>query len=114
MHGFKIKYIINNQEYWLYKICYNQQPLAREPIGYIYRCASTTIATLHLEKKHRINQHGFMPTNLPTNTSRKIDSFDSLIRERNTAISQFDLATFKALLVRLFTVEQLVLVKVES
>jgi hypothetical protein len=68
MHGFKIKYIINNQEYWLYKICYNQQPLAREPIGYIYRCASTTIATLHLEKKHRINQHGFMPTNSPTNT----------------------------------------------
>ena len=55
-----------------------------------------------------------MPANSPTNTQRTIDSFDSLIRERNTAISQFDLATFKALLVRLFTVEQLALVKVES
>jgi hypothetical protein len=114
MHSFKIKYIANNQEYWLCKICYNQRPLAREPIGHIYRCASTTTATLHLKKKHRINQHGFMPANSPTNTQQTIDSFDSLIRERNTAISQFDLATFKALLIRLFTVEQLALVKVES
>jgi hypothetical protein len=114
MHGFKIKYIANNQEYWLCKICYNQRPLAQEPIGHIYRYASTTTATLHLEKKHWINQHSFMPANSPINIQRIIDSFDSLIRERNTAISQFDLATFKALLVRLFTVEQLALVKVES
>jgi hypothetical protein len=55
-----------------------------------------------------------MPIESYVNTQRTIDSFDSLIRERNSAIAEFDLAVFKSLLVRLFIVEQLALVKVES
>jgi hypothetical protein len=101
-------------EYWLCKICHKQQPHAREPIGYIYRCDSTTTAIGHVEKKHRINQHGLMPTVTPSNTQRTIDSFDSLIIDRNTAIAECDLAVFKWMLVRLLTVEQLPLAKVES
>jgi hypothetical protein len=114
MHGYKVKDIVTNQEYWLCKLCHNRRPHAREPTGHIYRCASTTTATLHLEKKHRIGQYGEIPVKSPITTQRTIDSFDSLLRERNTAIAEFDLAYFKALLVRLFTVEQLALVKVES
>ena len=67
-----------------------------------------------MEKKHRINHYGSMPTDSPINTQRTIDSFDSLIRERNSAIAEFDLAVFKSRLVRLFTVEQLALARVES
>jgi hypothetical protein len=63
----------------------------------------------HMEKKHRINQYGSMPIQSHVNTQRTIDSFDSLIRERNSAIAELDLAVFKSLLVRLFTVEQLAL-----
>jgi hypothetical protein len=37
-----------------------------------------------------------------------------MIIDRNTAIAKFDLAVFKSMLVRLFTVEQLALAKVES
>jgi hypothetical protein len=55
-----------------------------------------------------------MPVESYVNTQRTIDSFDSLIRERNLAIAEFDLAVFKSLLVRLFIVEQLALAKVES
>ena len=55
-----------------------------------------------------------MPIELPRNAQRTIDSFNSLIRERNDAILEFDLAVFKAMLVRLFTVEALPLIKVES
>jgi hypothetical protein len=55
-----------------------------------------------------------MPIDLPTTTQRTIDSFDSLIAERNNAISKFNLASFKAMLVRLFIVEGLVLTKVEA
>jgi hypothetical protein len=114
MHGYKIKDIVSSQEYWLCKLCHNQRPHAREPTGHIYRCASTTTAMQHLEKKHRIGQYSQLPIESPTTTQRTIDSFDSLLRKRNTAIAEFDLAYFKALLVRLFTVEQLVLAKVES
>ena len=52
--------------------------------------------------------------NSPVNTQRTIDSYSSLLQERNAAISDFDFSTFKALLVRLFTIEQLPYVKVES
>jgi hypothetical protein len=55
-----------------------------------------------------------MPIESHINIQRTIDSFDSLIRERNSAIAEFDLAIFKSLLVGLFTVEQLALAKVES
>lgn len=55
-----------------------------------------------------------MPIELPRNAQRTIDSFNSLIRERNDAILEFDLAVFKAMLVRLFIVEALPLIKVES
>jgi hypothetical protein len=68
----------------------------------------------HLEKKHRIGQYSQLPVESPTTTQRTIDSFDSLLRKRNTAIAEFDLAYFKALLMRLFTIEQLALAKVES
>jgi hypothetical protein len=114
LYSYKIKDIRTNLEYWLYKICHKQQLYAREPTGYIYRCDSTTTAIGHIEKKHRINQYSSMPIESHINTQRTIDSFDSLIRERNSAIAEFDLAVFKSLLVRLFTVEQLALAKVES
>ena len=67
-----------------------------------------------MEQKHRINQNSEMPIDSPRNTQQTIDSFDSLIIDRNMAISEFDLAVFKSILVRLFTVEQLALAKVES
>jgi hypothetical protein len=114
LHGYKIKDIRTNLEYWLCKICHKRQPYAREPIGHMYRCDSTTTAIGHMEKKHRINQYGLMPTESPRSTQRTIDSFNSLIIDRNTAIAEFDLATFKSMLVRLFTVKQLALVKVDS
>jgi hypothetical protein len=114
LHGFKIKDMRTDLEYWLCKICHKQQPFAREPTGHLYRCDSTTTAIKHMEQKHRINQHGAIPTISPRNTQRTIDSFDSLIIDRNTAIAEFDLAVFKSMLVRLFTVEQLALAKVES
>jgi hypothetical protein len=68
LHGFKIKDIRTNLEYWLYKIYYKQQPYAREPIGHIYRYNSTTTTISHMEKKHWINQHSSMPTDPPVNT----------------------------------------------
>ena len=68
----------------------------------------------HLSKKHQLNEHGPITVISPRTTQRTLDSFDSLIRERNDAISEFHLQTFKAMLVRLFTVEQLALAKVES
>jgi hypothetical protein len=75
--------------------------------------SSTTTVIGHMEKKHKINQHGPMPTVSLRNTQRTIDSFDSLIIERNEAITEFYLSTFKVILVRLFTVEQLAITKVE-
>ena len=105
---------MNDQEYWLCKICHNERPNPREPSGHIYRCTSTSAAIEHLERKHRINSNGIMPIELPRNAQRTIDSFNSLIRERNDAILEFDLAVFKAMLVRLFAVEALPLIKVES
>ena len=55
-----------------------------------------------------------MPIESPRNAQHTIDSFNSLIRERNDSILEFDLAVFKAMLVRLFTIEALPLIKVES
>ena len=35
LHGYKIKDMRTNLEYWLCKICHKQQPYAREPTGHI-------------------------------------------------------------------------------
>jgi hypothetical protein len=48
------------------------------------------------------------------NSQRTIDSYSELLAERNATITSFSMATFKALLVRLFTSEQLPFHKVES
>lgn len=114
LHGIKIKDIATDLEYWLCRICHNQRPYAPNPKGHVYRSDSTSTAIRHMEKKHRIDEHGSIAQDSPTNTQRTIDSFNSLIVERNHAIRDFDLATFKALLVRLFTIEQLPLAKVDS
>jgi hypothetical protein len=75
--------------------------------------SSTTTVIGYIEKKHKINQNGPMPTVSLRNTQRTIESFDSLIIQRNEAITEFYLSTFKVILVRLFTVEQLAIAKVE-
>jgi hypothetical protein len=88
--------------------------LPAEPSGHIYRSTSTSQAITHLKTKHLINQYGAITVDPQRTTQRTIDSYNSLLAERNRAITTFDLATFKAMLVRLFTTEQLSFNKVES
>jgi hypothetical protein len=114
LYGKRIKKVSNGREYWLCNICHKQRPLAVEPSGHIYRSTSTTQAIAHLEVKHHINQNGLITAEPVRNSQRTIDSYSELLAERNATITSFSIATFKALLVRLFTSEQLPFHKVES
>jgi hypothetical protein len=114
IYGTRVKKLSSNHDYWLCRICHLKQPLPQYPSGHIYRCSSTSQAIDHLKDKHSIDENGQIRVKPQRSTQRTIDTYGSLLAARNEAITAFNLAYFKALLVRLFTTEQLAFMKVES
>lgn len=113
-YGHKIRKESDNKDYWLCRICHKTRPLPHTPNGHIYHSISTTAAIGHLRDKHWIGSNGRITIQPQRITQRTIRGFDALVDERNAMISAFDLSTFKALLIQLFTTEQLSFAKIES
>lgn len=114
LYGTRIRQETTNKEYWLCHICHNQRPLPQRPNNHIYRCASTTTSIGHLHDRHRITENGQIPIESQRITQPSIRAYSDLLQERNDKISAFSMATFKALLIKLFTMEHLSFIKVDS
>lgn len=110
-HGWRIRKQTDNHDYWLCKYCHYRHPQPRRPDGHIYRAQATSAAGYHLEIHHGLNQDG----PLPVKQAQIAPAIQRAWQSSSAGIApEFDLSTFKALLLRLFTIEQLPFAKVES
>jgi hypothetical protein len=103
--GWRIHNRTDGKDYWLYRLCHTASSRRVTPTGHIYLATSTTTSAAHLRDRHRQGEDG--PITLPRDSQTRLDFNQS-------RSSEFDFTSFKALLVRYFTIEQIPFAKVEA
>ena len=108
-HGWRMAEINTGTEYWACRHCHYSAKQPRNPM--LLKTNATSLVITHLRVKHRLNanSHVASPPPRPSNQS-SLDGFTTSSIEAPA----FNLSTFKALLLRLVTTEQLPFKKLES
>lgn len=114
-YGWRLYRPKDSHEYWICRLCHIGSHKPPNPATFTYSTTATSGAASHLEKVHRVGPHGAItvPENQQLNRSRDQGSIHSYYTTSSESTS-FDREVFKGLLVRLFTTEQMALLKVES
>jgi hypothetical protein len=114
-HGWRLHYQKDGNEYWICKLCQTASRKPPNPSSFTYSTTATSGAAGHLERVHRVGPHGAItvPQSQPLNRTGDQGSIHSYYTNSSDSTS-FDREVFRGLLVRLFTIEQIALLKVES
>jgi hypothetical protein len=110
--GWRIYGLKDSREYWLCRLCYTSPIRPLEPDSHLFKSAATSSAVRHLRSKHRINYDGEMPIESIRSGQTTLDAIYNITPR--TGPETFDFDQFKALLLRLFTSEQLPFNHVQS
>ena len=117
-YGWRLYKPSDGLDYWVCRLCHNSPTKPRSPKNFAYVCTkATSSAMAHLERVHALGSTGVVtPRRQPSTPSQPsvIESYCAGASERNRAAETFDDEVFKGLLTRLFAVEQLPYLKVES
>jgi hypothetical protein len=115
-YGWRLYKPADGLEYWICRLCHNAPRKPRIATPFAYICGkATSSAAHHLKDRHSIGPEGTIARTAPSTPSQSmLNGYCSGAAERNAAAEAFDYETFKGLITRLFTVEQLPLHKVDS